>query len=1035
VRTIRILVLLLCGVAIWPAAGRAQSQATSGQITGQVVDNSGAVLPGATVTVTGADNGFTRTVVTGDDGLYTLALIPPGTYEVKAELAGFQTATIAKTVITVGSNLNVTITLPVAGVSENVTVTSRASAVETGSSRTTNTLDASAIANLPINGRRFQDFVTLTPTAQVDNSRGQISLAGQRGINSNISIDGADYNQPFFGGIRGGERSNLAFTIPQEAINQFQVVSSGYSAEFGRSSGGLVNAVTKSGTNALRGSAFYLNRDDSLAKLNAFGQKAAYDQVQFGGSAGGPIAQDKLFFFAAYEQQTFNAPRAVLFDQLTVAPTPLTQEAYDFYKSLEEPFDNTNDAWAWLGRVDAQLNAAHRFNVRYNGSRNSALNGAGVGGRIFPTTNSALSNDGTEKDETNTVVGQLTSVLSPRMLFEARAQYSRENRPRLANAEAPTMGNTVGTYGSRSFLPTTQFDWRAQTAANVTWTLGSHNAKVGFEYNHTFVDQVFGFNQFGAFNVPGTRDAVLELLSVGGTTPNRLDNVSVTYNRQIGNRALSFSTDEAAFYVQDTWRVKPNVTINAGLRWEGQYNPTPDVSNTSMYNAVNGFRFPLEGRTLDPAVIPDATDQWGPRVGVAWDPFKDGKTAIRGHAGIYYARTPSIVFAGPMNNFRIPAGDVSIALPLRPPTGNPNDTVYEQFKLIGIDLNNVPLGQLPILSVEQVQSIAQALGVSPDPFFGAAVLTTDPNFKNPQGRQWGFGAERELRPGLTVGAEFQQVKTKYLERNRNVNLPVPFIRATDPAQRQFYDLVAQQRPVASLGAITVRESTARSDYRAFSLTAKYRPAAWMNVEAFYTLSKSESDDDNERDSGGFQHENAYDLSPEYSYSNLDRRHMFNGHAEVFLPYRIDISTGFQLRSGRPLDATMGSDVNGDRGGPDRPYSAPGVPFLRNAFRNKPLYDVNLRVQKGFSLGGTREVKISAELFNVFNLDNIELSGQPVTNYCAAPVPADCGFGAPTNPNFLQLIDQNPTSATFGRFLTGNNPGAPLQGQIGVRFLF
>jgi hypothetical protein len=391
VRTLFRLVLLVLvslgtGASVW-----AQSQASSGQVAGRIVDNSGAVLPGVSVTITGTETGFTRTVVTADDGLYTLSLIPPGAYQVKAELPGFQGATVDKIAVTVGANLTVNVTMGVAGVAETVNVTTRASAVETGSSKGTNTLGRKAIENLPINGRRFQDFVSLTPTAQVDPSRGQISLSGQRGINTNISIDGADYNQPFFGGIRGGERSNFAPTIPQESINEFQVISSGYSAEFGRSSGGLVNAVTKTGTNTLHGSAFYLNRDDKLAKKNAFNQKAAYDQVQFGGSAGGPIQTDRLFFFGAYEQQTFSAPRSVLFDQLTVAPTNLTQEAIAFYKGMEEPFDATNDAWAWLGRVDANLSAANRFNVRYNGSRNEALNGAGVGGRIFPTTNSALS--------------------------------------------------------------------------------------------------------------------------------------------------------------------------------------------------------------------------------------------------------------------------------------------------------------------------------------------------------------------------------------------------------------------------------------------------------------------------------------------------------------------------------------------------------------------------------------------------------------------------------------------------------------------
>jgi outer membrane receptor for ferrienterochelin and colicin len=1035
VRTIRILVLLLCGVAMWPAAGRAQSQATAGQITGQVVDNSGAVLPGATVTITSADTGFTRTVATTDDGLYTLAAIPPGTYEIKAELAGFQTATISKTVVTVGSNLSVNVTLPVAGVAENVTVTSRAAAVETNSSRQTNTLNSKAIENLPINGRRFQDFVTLTPTAQVDNSRGQISLAGQRGINSNISIDGADYNQPFFGGIRGGERSNFAFTIPQEAIGEFQVVSSGFSAEFGRSSGGLVNAVTKAGTNTLHGSAFYVNRPKDLAAKNAFDQDAAFDQAQFGGSLGGPITANKLFFFGAYEQQTFNAPRVVLFDQLVgQSPSANTAEAFNFYKSLEEPFENTNDAWAWLGRVDAQLSDAHRINVRYNGSRNTADNGAGVGGRIFPTTNSALSNDGTEKNDTNTVVGQLTSVLSPRMLLEVRGQYSKENRPRLANSETPTFSNTVGTFGARSFLPTTQNDWRTQTAANVTWTQGSHNAKVGFEYNHTSAEQVFGFNQFGAFNISGTRDAVLEIMTLGGTTANRFDSTTVTYNRQIGNRELSLAQDEVAFFLQDAWRVKPNFTVTAGLRWEGQYNPTPDVSNTPVYNAVNGFVFPLGGRTVDPGVIPDATNQWSPRVGFAYDPFNNGKTVIRGHAGIYYARTPSIVFSGPMNNFRLPAGDVSLQLPLPPPTGNPNDTVYEQFKLIGIDLNTYQLNNLPVLTPEQVQSIGAALGISRDPFLGAALLTTDPEFRNPQGRQYGFGVERELMTGLVVGAEFQQVKTKYLERNRNINLPVPVIRATDPAQRPFWDLVNTPRPIASLGGITVRESTARSDFRALTLSSKYRTTRFQ-VDAFYTLSKSESDDDNERDATGFQHENAFDLSSEYGPANLDRRHQFQGNAVVFLPFDIVASSGFAARSGRPIEATMGSDANGDRGGPDRPFSAPGVPFRRNAFRNRAIYDVNLRLQKGIPLGQERKLFLSAEFFNVFNFENLEYAGSAVTNYCAAPVPQNCGFDGPTNLNFLSLTDNNPSSSTFGQLLTGNTPGQPFQVQLGVRFTF
>jgi hypothetical protein len=1033
----RRLLVLLCILAV-PALARAQAQATSGQVTGQVVDSSGAVLPGATVTAFSQATGFTRTAVASGDGLYTLALLPPGDYEISAELSGFQPTKISGVTVTVGSNLTINIKLGVGGVSENVTVSSQAASVETTSSKGTNTLNSAAIENLPINGRRFQDFVSLTPTAQVDPSRGQISLSGQRGINSNVSIDGADYNQPFFGGIRGGERSNLAFTIPQEAIGEFQVLSSGFSAEFGRSSGGVVNAVTKSGTNTLRGSAFYLNRPKKLAEKNAFDQPAAFDQTQFGGSVGGPVKTDRVFFFGAYEQQKFTAPRQVLFDNLVgFAPSAIQQEAYDFFKTQEQGFENTNDAWTWLGRTDVQVNAANRFSVRYNGSRNTALNGAGVGGRVLATTTSALSNDGTEKDSTHTVVGDYTSVLSPTMLLTVRGQYSRENRPRLANSETPTFSTNVGTFGARSFLPTTQYDWRAQTAASLTMNKGRHNAKAGFEYNRTYADQAFGFNQFGAFNIAGTNTGtILELMSTGGTTPNRLDSTTVTYNRQIGNRLVAYGTNEAAFYAQDTWRLKPSFTVNYGLRWEGQYNAQPAVSNQALYDSVRNFVSPDLGRGVDPAKIANDTKQWGPRAGFAWDPGNDGKTVVRGYAGLYYARTPSIIFSSAMNNFRTPPGDLSLTLPLAVPAGNLNNTVYKQLALIGIDLNQYTLNNLPVLSIEQVQSIGAALGLTPNAYQGAAVTVMDPDFRNPQARQYGFGVEREIRPKVTVGAEFQEVRTKYLQRNRDFNLPVPTIRASDPAQRPFYGLVAGGviRPLASLGSITVRESTAKSDFKALTLSAKYRPS-WGQMNIYYVLSKSKSDDDNERDASGFQYEDVIDLSSEYAPSNLDRRHQFNGNIVTFLPYGFDVSSGFSLRSGRPISATYGSDVNEDRGGPDRPYSAPGVPFERNSFRNEPLYEVNLRVQKSFNLGASsRRVLLSAEFFNLFNTKNIELAGTAVTNYCT-PVAADCGFSGPTNVNFLSLKDQNPTSARFGQYLLGNTPGSPFQAQLGVRFQF
>lgn len=250
--------LFVCAGAAIPA--HAQSQATTAQVNGVVSDSQGAVVPGATITVTSQETGYSRTAVTNAGGFYTLSLVPPGTYELGIELSGF-TAEKRTIILTVGATLTANATLQIGAVAETVTVRQESPLVETSATVRTTTVDDQAIKNLPINGRRFQDFIGSTPTVQVDPSRGQLSFAGQRGINANVSVDGADYNEPFFGGIRGGERSNNAFTVPLESIQEFQVVAAGYSAEFGRSTGGLVNAVTKSGTNRLHGSAFYVNRN------------------------------------------------------------------------------------------------------------------------------------------------------------------------------------------------------------------------------------------------------------------------------------------------------------------------------------------------------------------------------------------------------------------------------------------------------------------------------------------------------------------------------------------------------------------------------------------------------------------------------------------------------------------------------------------------------------------------------------------------------------------------------------------------------
>jgi hypothetical protein len=300
----------------------------------------------------------------------------------------------------------------------------------------------------------------------------------------------------------------------------------------------------------------------------------------------------------------------------------------------------------------------------------------------------------------------------------------------------------------------------------------------------------------------------------------------------------------------------------------------------------------------------------------------------------------------------------------------------------------------------------------------------DSDFKNPRAIQAGTGVEHELSTNLSVGADVIYVKTDHLERNRDLNVGVPTPRATDPAQRPIFPA----RPLATLNQVQIRESSARSEYTALTLSSRMR-RAWSQFSVNYVLSKSMSDDDNERDSGGVLYENAFNLEPEWGPARLDRRHQFNGYALFFLPYGVDVSTGFRVMSGLPIDATIGRDINNSLGGSDRPYSGPGQPFQRNGFRDEPFREVNFRAQWGPRFANGNRALFSFEVFNVFNAENIRLSGTTVTNYCAGTAPDDCGFGPPTNPNFLAVKDVN------GNYIQTNIPGAPRQVQLGVRFEF
>src|SRR3954470_14314209 len=371
---LKIRILALCMFAL---ARTVSAQTPTGSIEGTVVDTSGAVIPGVTVSVTHEATGVARDVVSDAQGLFRAALLPVGTYTVKATLPGFQAFEARDLTLTIGQTVTVRIELRLGNVSESVTVSVPISAstpsVETTRSQMSATISEVAIANLPVNGRNFIDFALLTPGVTRDVRTGDISFAGQRGTLNSLVVDGADNNNTFFGQTLGRTGSGRApYQFSQDAVQEFQVNSSAYSAEYGRAGGAVINVVTKSGTNELHGSAFEFYRDKALNANNAINElnsrpKSPYHYNQFGGTVGGPLRRNKDFYFGNYDGQRNTQPNIVFLNLPTTTPTdPATQAGIARLQPLASSWERTLDQDVFLAKTDHELNAANRLTLRYN---------------------------------------------------------------------------------------------------------------------------------------------------------------------------------------------------------------------------------------------------------------------------------------------------------------------------------------------------------------------------------------------------------------------------------------------------------------------------------------------------------------------------------------------------------------------------------------------------------------------------------------------------------------------------------------------
>lgn len=950
---------------------------TSGSIQGTVLDPQGSVVPGAVVEAKNVGTNFTKTFTTDGDGRFTFLSMPPGRYVVTVTRNGFAKLIQENVELTVGKSIALSLSLKVSGVVGEVTISSTPT-IDLVKTESSTTLNETAVSNTPILGRKFEDLLTLTPGVSIVQGPDgdEISFAGQRGVFNNVSLDGGDYNNGFFGEQAGGQRAAIDITL--EAVKEFQAIATGAGAEFGRTAGGVINVITKSGTNDVHGSLFYYQRLEALTSNTSDGKPLTdFHREQFGGTIGGPIVRNKAFYFFAYEQIRENLTRPNLSERIGATACPIQTPTIQANEALINgnpdcqrlalisfisnsrnqneglPIDRKIRNSAFLGKLDWDITQNNKLGISYNFNYSKNTN------QTFDVSTYGTSANGTEgPSKINVVNLNLYSTISPTMVNEAHFTYSRENRPRSAtpsNILADTaMGfGTTFRFGNPFFLQPgiDELFWRTQIRDSFSIIKGKHNIKFGGEWIHSLNDQVFR----GFFTGRYIFDSVTGFLRYaspaanGGFGPNAVlcsGGTWVTNGPQMCPAGQTSSTplllflqgagpagpatdaagasnidnEDYALFAQDKWQIAPNFTLNFGLRWEAQIFPDPTVNpaNTAYGILLNDPRFPSDG------TLPSDKKMFQPRVGFAWNIAKNGKSVLRASYGIYNAR----------QNMLSQVGSIT------------TNGVQQQTIAAG-PFNNVrPVW--PNLVTPTAQTCMGPLGTNPFPCFsGVRVFSRD--YRNPRIYTTNVAFEQEIAPDWAIYFDFTHSKGVYLTRFLNINRNAFFFPYLDETM--------------------VTSSVGKGLYRGFTAGIRKRLSRKFQLEANYVLAKDNDDDSNERDPFTDRSFNINNLQQDYALSDRDIRHKFNFFAYFELPWKLQFTPRLQARTAQPATPATRTATN------------------RNTLRkDNEFFSFDWRLSRVFNITERVELIPQIEMFNTFNTDNRinSLSGAGNQNALTAP---------------------------------------------------
>jgi outer membrane receptor protein involved in Fe transport len=986
-----LVVLLTCVAAF--------AQQTSGTVTGRVTDQQGAAIPGVAVTAKNPQTGFTRTETSDAEGVYRLSALPVGVYEVTAELSGFQTISKKDVEVNVGQTQAIDFSLKVAAIAETVTVTGATPLIETTSSSVGGIVSPRRIETIPLNGRQFANLAATIPgvglgfhTDPTKSTQYSPQINGGNGRNLNYQIDGGDNNDDTVGG--------LLQLFPLEAIQEFNFQTQRFKAEYGRSNGGVLNVVTKSGTNSPSGSVFEFFRDKSLNSLSeseklASAAKQDYRRNQFGGSFGGPITKDKAHFFFAVERTNQDTTQVV--DTSGLFP--------DKNGTFPVPYRET----LLTGKATVNLNARQYLSVRYGRNTNSQPYNA--------ARNSTFDNWGDSTNKFNSINLNHNTVLGGAKLNEFIFQYAdfRNNIASRSSAPSETFPNGLS-IGANGNTPQTTEQKKYQFRDDFSWHATGHGG-----LGHDFKAGVNFINEPHLFITFNTGKGAVFYTHLTNDLRGPISTVSISD----GDSSANIPTKQFAWYFQDDWRVTDRLTVNAGLRWDivqgiSDLDQTLNPNYILIRDAARAGKF-----NVLPAPVAEVMNHFAsnpqndknnyqPRIGAVLDLRGDGKDIVRGGWGMYTD------FGYTNSNVLFAAADAS---------GHGFGNTFNVNNQAGIrnpDGTFFTVGQ----PLSLIQSQNQVTSVT-TPLFGQYV---DPLLQMPFQYQTNAGWSHQLSSDSVVTADLVYSLGRDLNMRPRVNQRIP-----PTTTRRIAAIVGPglnpntngNRPAVSVG---------KSEYEALIVGFHRRLSKGFEFVAGYKLSRALSNIGvgvDQLNTANIQDpNNPWDAPVQFGPTvDTDARHAINLSGSWTFGPGIRIAPVYYWRSALPLNLIDGRDLNLDGDATEIPPTAYALDTFNrdtgawtvkqigacetvNCGRGLPQQQLNFRVSKIFNVGGRAHAEVIGEMFNVFN------SANPGGFRSRVTIPSGAQAGQPDP----QLGQPTSYSGDFRR---------PEQrvGQIGVRFSF